>query len=447
LIRPYLCKAGDRQKKIRSGSPGRFLIGRTEDPVIHVVEDLNQLPYNMEKGREASMTDGINRRDFLKGSLLSGAGCALGLAGLAGAGSQAHAAGFWGSKPAKPVEYHSAGWSRSLPGGVVECTLCPLMEKLADGRTGMCRVRHNRGGRLYVSNYGRPSSLHLDPVEKNPLYHYTPGVKCLALATAGCNLSCPACQNWEISQKAVSQVESYSLPPDKAIFHAKKNGCQAISYTFSEPVVFYEYLVDTAALAKKAGLASHVVSGGYVSPGPLRAMCRAVDSFVISIKGTQDSSYGGRPGVFGRIRETMKIIREEGRWLEVAVLVTPGVNDGEAQLMEVCRFVKESLGELTPIHFSRFFPSFRLGNLPQTPVSTLEKAVKIAGQAGLQYAYVGNVPGHGGNNTHCHHCKKMIVQRVGFRVLQNHVAKGRCAFCGGEIPGIWALPQAKGLDQ
>lgn len=375
----------------------------------------------------------ISRRDFIKGSAALGVGVLAG-GNILNSASQAAEVDFDGGRG----EIRSGKWFRHLGGGVVQCTLCPLMEKLEPGKTGACRVRVSRGGKINVTNYGKPASMHLDPLEKNPVYHFTPGVRSLALATAGCNLACPACQNWEISQRGVSQVKSYKLSPKEAVYYAGKNGCKALTYTFSEPVIFFEYLLDIATLARSRGMTNHVVSGGYVNKEPLEEMCGQVDSFVVSIKGAKDSCYGGRPGVFDVIKNTLVTIKGKGKWLEVAVLVTPTINDDENWIRDWCKWVKGNLGEFTPVHFSRFYPSFRLENLPQTPVSTLERAQKIAFAEGIKYAYIGNVPGHVGNNTFCHNCGKLLIQRVGFRVLKNDLVGGNCKYCKTRIPGIWA---------
>lgn len=346
-----------------------------------------------------------------------------------------------GALPAEAAQNTSplrkADFFKVLPDGRIHCTLCPLDEKLKPGRMGACRVRIAGKGVLNVTNYGRPAAMHLDPVEKNPLYHFTPGAQSLALATAGCNLACPACQNWEISQKTTDQVKTYNLPPEKAVHHALKNRCDAVTYTFSEPVVFYEYMMDTCILAKKNGLSNHVVTGGYISGPPLAKLCSVADSFVVSIKGINDGDYGGRPGAFETVKRTLAAVAARGLWLEVAVLVVPTVNDSDGVMDSICRWIKENLGQDVPVHFSRFFPSFRLRNLPQTPVATLERIRNNAVKTGIRYAYIGNVPGHIHNNTFCHNCNKMLVQRVGFRILKNLVENGKCSFCGADIPGRW----------
>ncbi|MCE1246606.1 MAG: AmmeMemoRadiSam system radical SAM enzyme [Firmicutes bacterium] len=372
----------------------------------------------------------MDRRDFLKNAAILGAGC------MAAAAVEPTAA------EALPTAsgIKEASFYKKIDSRTVQCKLCPLEEKLTAGSKSVCRVRSVQNGKLYVSNYGKPCAMHLDPVEKNPLYHFNPGMKSLALATAGCNLACPACQNWEMSQKSVNEIKSYDLSPSKAVSYAKKNECGALSFTFTEPAIFIEYCIDASKAAKESGLKSCVVSGGYINTQPLTVLTRYVDAFCVSLKGLSDEQYGGspRPSVVETVKNTLKTIRQSGKWLEVACLIIPGKSDDEKTISEIAKWIKDNLGEFTPVHFSRFYPSFMLRNIPQTPVGVLEQAQKLAKKAGIKYAYIGNVPGHIGNNTYCHSCNKLLIQRVGFRVLKNNINNGKCQFCGVKIPGVWS---------
>lgn len=356
---------------------------------------------------------------------------------LPGASPEVFARERYHARTSATYRYHEASWYRKLGNGKVQCTLCPLGEVLEKGQAGACRVRFGGGDKMYSTNYGKPASLHKDPVEKNPLYHFKPGSVSLALATAGCNLSCPACQNWELSQKSVFSVKSYDLSPSEAVRYAVKNNLSSFTYTFTEPIIFYEYMVDIAREAKRRNLKNHVVTGGYVNPKPLKYLCRLVDSFSVSIKGEDDSAYGGRLQAFEVIKRTLKIIKDSGVHLEIAALTVPTISDGKSYIRNLSRWIKANLGRFTPVHFSRFYPSYKLKNIPQTPVRTLEQAREIAMDEGLKYVYVGNVPGHNFNNTFCHNCQKLLIQRVGFRVLKNRVRNGRCGYCGAVIPGVW----------
>lgn len=377
-----------------------------------------------------------NRREFLQQSLALGAGCALGMGLIS---SNTHSVSASANRQGLP-RYHEASHYRMTPAGTAQCLLCPVQDTISEGAYSLCRVRTLRRGKLYTATYGHPCAMHLDPVEKNPLYHFHPGMRTLALATAGCNLACPACQNWEMSQKRVEEIKFFNLPPAQAVSYAKKNNCGGMSYTFTEPAVFFEYCLDTCRAARQQGLKNSIVSGGYINPSPLQEMIRVSDSFCISLKGLDPEMYGGgpRPRILETIRSAMAAITKSGKWLEIAVLVIPTKNDSEKQLFDMTKWVKDNLGEFVPIHFSRFYPSFQLRNIPQTPVALLENAQKTAVRIGIKYAYVGNVPGHILNNTYCHNCKKMLVQRVGFRILKNEIQGGKCKFCSANIPGVWS---------
>ncbi|MFP4499181.1 MAG: AmmeMemoRadiSam system radical SAM enzyme [Vulcanimicrobiota bacterium] len=333
--------------------------------------------------------------------------------------------------------YQPAKYFKYLEDGTVQCTLCPLMEKLAPGKTGLCRVRVSYNKKIYTTNYGLASALHKDPVEKNPVYHFKPGWNTLALATAGCNLACPACQNWEMSQTSVSRLKNFEMSPQKVVGYARQHKLKGVAYTFTEPVIFFEYCLDIAREARRYGLTNHVVTGGYVSEEPLKEMCRYIDTFSVSIKGSNDSMYGNRPNAFEAIKRSLYTIKKAGCWLEVANLVIPGYGDDTGYISGLSRWIKSNLGADTPVHFSRFFPSFKLRNVPQTPVNTLENARNIALGEGVKFVYVGNVPGHQFNNTFCPECKKTLVQRVGFKIVKNLVQKGRCSYCNAKIAGIW----------
>lgn len=382
----------------------------------------------------------MNRREFIQNAFAIGAGCALGMGLGALDADPALASNDYDTvSRASPGKYREASYYRKLSNGKVQCLMCPVQESLKNGRYSLCRVRFASKGKMYVTNYGHPSAMHLDPVEKNPLYHFHPSMKTLAIGTAGCNLACPACQNWEMSQRAVRQIKSYNLTPRQAVRYARKNGCGALSYTFTEPTVFFEYCLDMAKEGRRNGLKSCVVTGGYINPQPLKEMTRYCDAFCVSLKGVRDDMYGGppRPRIYETVKNTLKIIKGQGKWLEVAILVVPTKSDDEKQLYTMTKWVKDNLGEFTPVHFSRFYPSFKLKNIPQTPVSLLERAQKVAKKLGIKYAYIGNVPGHVGTNTYCHRCKKMLIQRVGFRVLKNNIRGGKCKYCGTRIPGYW----------
>jgi len=333
---------------------------------------------------------------------------------------------------------HEASFYHGLSKNMVACDLCPRRCVIAPGGRGVCRVRENRAGKLYSLVYGRPCSISREPIEKAPLFHFLPGGMRIALATAGCNQSCKYCQNWEISQARPEDLPSYDLSPADVVALAVKEKVPIICFTFSEPVIFYEYMLDIARLARGRGIRTAVVTGGYVNPEPLEQLCRAVDAIKIDLKGFTPGFYRDVCGsTLEPVLEACRIVARSGTHLELVNLVVPALNDDTATIRSMCRWVRENLGDTVPIHFTRFSPNYRLQNSPPTPVSTLEQATRIARAEGLEYVYVGNVPGHKEENTLCPKCGRTVIKRSGFSVLENNLKDGRCRFCGTRIPGTW----------
>ena len=324
-------------------------------------------------------------------------------------------------------------------GAYVQCTLCPHQCIIADGERGRCRVRENREGRLYSMVYGNPCAVHVDPIEKKPFYHFLPMAAAFSLATAGCNLRCKYCQNWSISQVPPERTHNADLPPDAVVRQARKHGAPVVAYTYSEPIVFYEYVLDTARRAREAGLYNVVISAGFINPEPLRALCQVVDAIKIDLKGYDETFYRQVcEGQLGPVLEAIKTIYQSGTHLEVVNLVVPTLNDDRDQLRALACWVAHDLGPDVPLHFSRFHPQYKLTRLPPTPYETLDRCYQIARAEGLHYVYVGNLPGIPTQNTRCPKCGKEIIRRQNFRILANHVKQGRCEFCRQAIPGIWS---------
>ena len=322
-------------------------------------------------------------------------------------------------------------------GTYVRCQLCPKGCIISEGQRGDCRVRENRGGKLYAMNYGLPCAVNNDPIEKKPFFHFLPGTLAFSIATAGCNLHCQYCQNWTISQVPPEETQNLDAPPE-VIVQAARSRSTSIAYTYSEPTIFYEYMLDTARLGRAAGLRNVVISAGYINPEPLRRLCRAVDAIKIDLKGFNDDFYRNVcDATLEPVLEGLKIIREEGVHLEIVNLVVPTLNDSLDEMRALSRWVVDNLGPDVPLHFSRFYPMYKLTHLPPTPVETVAKAREIALEEGVWYAYVGNVPGHPGENTYCRHCGEVLIQRRGFTVLDNNIVDGKCRFCGAPIPGVW----------
>ena len=340
--------------------------------------------------------------------------------------------------PAAAQGLHEAMWYESLAGGLVHCQLCPNSCRIPDGQIGLCRVRQNIGGRLYSLSYGRIAAQHVDPVEKKPFFHVLPGSRAFSLATPGCNLRCLFCQNWEISQAFPWEVSTRSATPEEVVEAALASGCASIAFTYSEPTIFYEYMLDIARLAKARGLKTVVVSAGYIQPGPLKELLPFIDAYKIDFKAFDPEFYtrltgGSRDPVL----DAMKTIHASGVWLEIVNLLVTDQNDGEDQVRALARWVKDNLGPDVPLHFSRFFPQHRLQNLPPTPPDTLQRAKQIAEAEGIRYVYLGNVSEQETSNTYCPACRTLLIRRSGYAMLENNLRQGRCPKCNQEIYGIW----------
>lgn len=326
-----------------------------------------------------------------------------------------------------------------LPNKVVQCRLCPRNCVIPEGRRGFCGVRENRNGILYTLSYGRLVSLNdIDPIEKKPLFHFLPGTRTFSLATAGCNLKCKFCQNWEISQRRPDELNYTYLEPAQLVQKAKASGLKSIAYTYTEPTIFYEYMLETAKLARGQGLKNVMHSNGYINEEPLRELAKYLDAANIDLKGFSDDFYSKlTAGTVAPVLKSLQVLRQAGVHVEITNLIIPGFNDDEASLIKMCKWIKENLGADTPVHFSRFFPLYKLVSLDPTPVETLEKARKIAQDSGLRYVYIGNVAGNAAENTYCPKCKKVLIERRGYFILQNNIEDGMCKFCGEKIAGIW----------
>lgn len=371
------------------------------------------------------MTMERNRREFLR--------CACGgavTAGILGAAGLAQTAGL----PGWP-----ARWYKRLPQKRVECQLCPKRCRVDDTERGFCGVRENHGGDYRTLVYGRPCALNMDPIEKKPLFHVLPGSWTFSLATAGCNMDCKACQNWQISQSRPEQVRSQDLPPDRVVETAKKNGSTILSFTYTEPVVYLEYVIDTARLARRQGLRSCMITGGSVEVEPLKEACQVLDAVKVDLKSFRNETYVSMcKGELKPVLRTIETARKLGKWVELVYLVIPTVNDSEAEVKAMCAWVKKTIGPGVPVHFTRFHPEYQLRHLPATPYSTLKRCFDQARAEGLHFPYVGNVHGQEGESTRCPSCRTVLIERQGFNVEENRLKDGRCPRCKTAIPGLWS---------
>lgn len=355
-------------------------------------------------------------------------------------------------------------WKTACAG--VQCTLCPFECFLPEGARGICRIRMNAGGRLVTLAYGHPVAVHLDPMEKKPVFHMLPGTLIYSLAAVGCNLRCSFCQNWEIAQSfpeqaaaatpvprelrilpfpggarlEVRQEPAQRLAPSEVVAAALATRCSSVAYTYSEPAVFLEYVLDTARLAKEKGLRNVLVSAGYVNPEPLAELAPWFDIVKVDLKGFNEGFY--RRVVGGELRFVLRALvelKKRGVMTEIVNLVVPGLNDDPRDIKRMCSWILKELGPDVPVFFSRFTPQYRLQNLPPTPVETLAQARQTALEAGIHYVYLGNVPGHPGENTYCPTCQRVLIRRRGFAVLEDRVSpRGVCPWDGTRIPGVWS---------
>ncbi|MFA5411306.1 MAG: AmmeMemoRadiSam system radical SAM enzyme [Candidatus Omnitrophota bacterium] len=328
---------------------------------------------------------------------------------------------------------------KKLDNQAVQCQLCPRYCYIAKAKRGFCGVRENRDGILYTLSFAKLVSRNdLDPVEKKPLFHFLPGSRTFSIATAGCNLKCKFCQNWDISQRRPEEVNYLYLEPEQLIREVKASGRRIIAYTYTEPTIFYEYMLECAKLAKAAGIKNVMHSAGYINEEPLRQLAKYLDAANIDLKGFSDDYYAQMSeGSLGPVLQSLKILKEEGVHLEITNLVLPGYNDDSQTIRRMCLWIKENLGADTPLHFSRFWPMYKLVALNPTPLETLDKAREIALAAGLKYVYIGNVAGHFAESTYCPRCKKVLIERKGYFISENNLKNGKCKFCGEKIEGVW----------
>jgi pyruvate formate lyase activating enzyme len=321
----------------------------------------------------------------------------------------------------------------------IKCRLCAMGCVLSDGERGRCRARINVGGTLRSLVYGRPITVHVDPIEKKPFYHFLPGSRAFSLATSGCPLRCSFCQNWEISQARPEDYRSPVIGPSRIAEQARHQRAPVIAYTYNEPTVFTEYLIDIARAARERGIRSVLVSCGFMTEAPLREMCGVLDAIKIDLKGFSPDFYRKVCGV--ELKPVLRSIRQIARskvHLEIVNLVVPTLNDSDTMLKGLAHWVVNEVGPDVPVHFTRFHPDYKMRNLPPTPTATLERARAIAMDRGIRYVFVGNLPGHPGNHTYCPKCRKVLIERRGFLVERSHVKNGRCGYCGEKIAGVWS---------
>jgi pyruvate formate lyase activating enzyme len=320
----------------------------------------------------------------------------------------------------------------------VHCYLCPHQCRIPDSKFGVCGVRQNIDGRLYTHVYGTVIASHVDPIEKKPLYHFLPGSTAYSIATPGCNFQCGFCQNWQISQLSKRNGYSFNgqeVKPGEVVDAAQRYNCKSISYTYTEPTIFFEYAFDTAQLAKKTGLYNTFVTNGYMTKEALEAINPYLDAANVDLKSFREDFY--RKICRARLQpvlETIRLMKKLGIWVEVTTLVIPGQNDSQEELTNIAKFIAE-VGVDIPWHISRFHPDYKFDTSPSTPLETLKEAREIGEQQGLYYVYLGNVPA--GGDTRCYKCGVVVIKRPYFGTEKNLLQDGKCPSCKTPVHGVW----------
>ncbi|MBM4043873.1 MAG: AmmeMemoRadiSam system radical SAM enzyme [Planctomycetes bacterium] len=337
----------------------------------------------------------------------------------------------------------------------IRCYICARNCHLPEGKTCFCYTRTNRAGKLYSYAFNNPCTfIPDDPVEKGPFFHFMPETKTFSVAIAGCMLRCAYCQNWEIAQIRPTEAKNYKLDKKEVMARIKNMPVKSFTYTYTDPIAFFEWMMEMATHAKENKLKNLMVTSGYIREAPLKEACQVIDAFCITIKGFTEPFYekviGGR---LQPVLRAIEVVKEQKKWLEIPYLIVPTYNDGMAEIKEMCKWVVKNCGTETPVHFARFKPSYKMKNLPEGAIKVLENARKVGLDCGLKFVYIANVPGHAGNNTLCPNCKKVVINRVGFKVIdeldgRGEVIKpraldilmqrnGACKFCGKKVPGVW----------
>jgi pyruvate formate lyase activating enzyme len=424
-------------------------------------------------GEKVKIGGAISRRALVGGGLgLLAVGAGMGLVGrrwrqvVAGA---APAGVFRRGSPTRELFelWRGRGWAREarhylVLGKNLQCKLCPNECLLEPEDRSHCRNKVHKEGKLYTLAYGNPCSVHVDPIEKKPLFHFWPGARAFSLATAGCNLRCLNCQNWEISQKTPEETKDLAGPelrarpeqlrqlgqdeiprvtmlPDDVVRMAQATGSEAIAYTYSEPISYFEYMLDTARIARQQGLKNLWITNGFIQREPLLELSEVVDGANVNLKSYREEIYARlNQAKLAPVLATLRTLKERGVWFEITNLVVPTYTDDLGMIREMCGWISHHLGPEQPLHLSRFHPQYKLDHLPPTPIDILLRAREAARSEGLKHVYIGNVHGvEGAETTNCASCGKALVERTAFRVEALHVSQGRCQFCGTRVAGVW----------
>jgi pyruvate formate lyase activating enzyme len=319
------------------------------------------------------------------------------------------------------------------------CTLCPRYCKIGPGQSGFCYIRQNIAGTLVSTGYGHPTGFAVDPIEKKPLNHFLPGTGILSFGTAGCNLGCKFCQNWSMSKAKLDDLHALSVSPAEVVALAQRYNTPSIAYTYNDPVIFGEYVIDISRLAREAGIKSVMVTNGYIDKEARKDVYAYVDAANVDLKAFNDQFY--HKLTFARLADVLDTLRwlkhETSVWIEITTLLIPAENDSLEEISRMCDWILTNLGDSVPLHFTAFHPDFKMRNKPPTPASTLKEARQLALSAGLKYCYLGNVLDREGQTTYCPQCKKPLIERDWHSVVKNNLQDGKCGFCMTKIPGVY----------
>ena len=346
--------------------------------------------------------------------------------------------------PAVVKETYEARWWEAMPDGRLHCYLCPRHCHIGEGQTGFCFIRKNEAGRLLQLGYGRPAALQIDPIEKKPLNHFFPNTRVFSTGTAGCNMGCFFCQNWDISKAKSDQVNAAHLTPEQVVLMAINYRVPSIAFTYNEPTIWAEYVIDIARVAREYGLNTVMVSNGYITREAFFDVYQHIDAANIDLKAFTESFYGKITLTHLRpVLDTLRWLRDETDvWFEITNLIIPTLNDADEELKQLCGWVLENLGDDVPLHFTAFHPDFKLLDKPRTPPETLHRARAIAIDMGLKYAYEGNIYNEGGNTT-CPGCTRVVIRRSWHDILLNDAPEGKCRHCGTQLAGVFTREQAE----
>jgi pyruvate formate lyase activating enzyme len=334
--------------------------------------------------------------------------------------------------------HHPARWWTMLPDGRIECRLCPRFCKLNDGQRGFCFVRRRTGDAMELTTYGRSSGFCADPIEKKPLNHFLPGSSVLSFGTAGCNLGCRFCQNWDISKARSWEKLAYAASPEQIASTARRLGCRSVAFTYNDPVIFAEYAIDVAQACHEFDIRSVAVTAGYITADARPEFYQDMDAANVDLKAFSEQFYHRLCfASLAPVLETLKYLRESGVWLEVTTLLIPGENDSDQEIHRAAEWFAENLGPNVPWHFTAFHPDFKMLDKPRTPTKTLTRAREIARSKGLNYVYTGNAHDVAGGSTWCPGCGNLLIERDWYELGEWNLAGNQCRFCGHEIDGVF----------